>query len=78
MESQELAKQIKKYAGSKLTEINPFDVYMGTGIEPNQKSISFKLVFSDKEKTLNDEEINGILNKIIEGLEKNSNAEIRK
>lgn len=77
-ESLELAKQIKKYAGSKLSEIKPFDVYTGTGIAENKKSISFNLVFSDKDKTLNDEEINEIMQKIIEGVEKSSGAEIRK
>ena len=78
IEAQEIAKQIKKYAGSKLVEIKPFDVYTGTGIPENKKSIAFNLVFSDKDKTLNDEEINEIMNKIIEGVEKNLGAEIRK
>ena len=77
MESLELAKKIKKYAGSKLTDINTFDVYTGNGIEENKKSLSYNLVFSDKEKTLNDEEINEIMQKIIEGLEKDLNLEIR-
>ncbi len=78
IEAQELSKQIKKYGGSKLTQIKPFDVYMGKGIDDNKKSISFNLVFSDNDKTLNDEEINDIMKKIIEGIEKNSGAEIRK
>lgn len=78
VESTELAKQIKKYAGSKLSDIKAFDVYTGTGIADNKKSISFKLVFSDKDKTLNDEEINEIMQKIIEGLEKSLGAQIRK
>ncbi len=78
IEAQELSKQIKKYGGSKLTQIKPFDVYMGKGIEEDKKSVSFNLVFSDNDKTLNDEEINDIMKKIIEGIEKNSGAEIRK
>ena len=78
IESLELEKQIKKSAGSKLTEIKPFDVYTGKGILENKKSISFNLVFSDKDKTLNDEEINEIMQKIISGVEKNIGAEIRK
>ena len=78
IEAQEIAKQIKKYAGSELVEIKPFDVYTGTGIPESKKSIAFNLVFSDKDKTLNDEEINEIMNKIIEGVEKNLEAEIRK
>lgn len=78
IEAQEIAKQIKKYAGSKLQDCKPFDVYTGAGIAENKKSIAYNLVFGDKDKTLNDEEINEIMQKIIEGVEKNLGAEIRK
>ena len=78
IESTQIAKLIKSSGGSKLTEIKVFDVYTGTGIAEDKKSISFNLVFSDKEKTLNDEEINSIMQKIIEGVGKGLGAEIRK
>lgn len=78
VESLEISKQIKKYAGSKLTDIKTFDVYTGAGIDEDKKSISFNLTFSDKEKTLNDTEINDIMKKIIEGVEKSLGAQIRK
>ena len=78
IESAEIAKQIKKLGGGNLTQIKPFDIYMGKGIEENKRSITYNLVFSDNDKTLNDEEINTIMQKIIEGLEKNIGAEIRK
>ena len=78
IEAQEIGKQIKKFAGSSLTEIKPFDVYTGAGIEENKKSIAFSLTFSDKNKTLNDEEINQIMQKVIEGLGKSLGAEVRK
>ena len=78
IEAQEIEKQIKKYAGSKLTDIKVFDVYTGTGIPEGQKSISFNLVFSDNDKTLNDEEIAEVMQKVITGAEKNLGAEIRK
>lgn len=77
LQAQEIQKQIKKFGGSTLTEIKPFDIYTGKGIDENKKSIAFNLVFSDNTKTLNDEEINSILNKIIDGLQKTLNAEIR-
>ena len=77
LEAQEIEKQIKKLGGSTLTEIKPFDIYTGKGIDEDKKSIAFNLVFSDSNKTLNDEEINAVLNKIIEGLQKNINATIR-
>ena len=73
----EIAKQIKKLAGSMLISSKVFDVYTGTGIEENKKSIAYSLEFGAQDRTLTDEEINAILEKIIVGLEK-VGAEIRK
>ena len=75
--SEEIAKQIKKLAGNLLIGSKIFDVYTGTGIAENKKSIAYSLEFGTQERTLTDEEINTILEKIIEGLEKQG-AEIRK
>ena len=68
--SEEIAKQIKKAAGSLLLSSKIFDVYTGTGIDENKKSIAYSLEFGTMDRTLTDEEINNILNKIIESLEK--------
>ncbi len=75
--SEEIAKQIKKLAGNLLLGSKIFDVYTGTGIEENKKSIAYSLEFGASDRTLTDEEINKLLEKIIEGLEKQG-AEIRK
>lgn len=75
--SEEIAKQIKKLAGNLLIGSKIFDVYTGTGIAENKKSIAYSLEFGTSDRTLTDEEINAILEKIIEGLEKQG-AEIRK
>ena len=40
--------------------------------------MAISLTFLDKEKTLTDKEIDGMMNKIIATLEKDLNAEIRK
>lgn len=65
IESIEIAKCIKKAGGSNLTNVEVFDVYEGKGIEEGKRSLVFSLVFSSFEKTLTDEEINSILEKII-------------
>jgi phenylalanyl-tRNA synthetase beta chain len=75
--SEELAKQIKKSAGSLLLMSKVFDVYTGAGIEENKKSIAYSLEFGAQDRTLTDEEINNILEKIIASLEKQG-ATIRK
>ena len=75
--AQEIATLIKKSAGSLLLNTEVFDVYTGKGIEENKKSIAYSLEFGTNDRTLTDEEINNILEKIIANLEKNG-AEIRK
>ncbi|MGN1300249.1 MAG: phenylalanine--tRNA ligase subunit beta [Clostridia bacterium] len=66
----EIAMQIKKAAGSLLIKSEVFDVYTGKGIEEGKKSIAYSLTFGSNDRTLTDEEINTILNKIIEKLSK--------
>ncbi len=66
----EIASYIKKAAGSLLNSTTVFDVYTGAGLEENQRSIAYSLEFSANDRTLTDEEINQILEKIIANLEK--------
>lgn len=75
--SEEIAKQIKKLAGNLLLGSKIFDVYTGENIEENKKSIAYSLEFGAADRTLIDDEINSILEKIIAGLEKQG-AIIRK
>ena len=75
--AEEIAKQIKKAAGSLLLGTKVFDVYTGTGIEESKKSIAYSLEFGAQDRTLTDEEINAILEKIIVSLGKQG-AELRK
>ena len=75
--AQEIGMKIKKLAGSLLESSEVFDVYTGTGIEDDKKSISFALTFGKGDRTLTDDEINEVMNKIIAGLEKDIKAELR-
>lgn len=73
----EIATNIKKAAGSLLIGSEVFDIYTGAGIEENKKSIAYSLEFGTNDRTLTDEEINQILEKIITHLEKQG-ATLRK
>ena len=46
-----------------------FDIYEGDQIERGFKSVAYSLTFRSKEKTLEEAEINGAMNKILNGLE---------
>ncbi len=73
-----IEKQIKKAGGSLLTDIKVFDIYTGGNIKNDKKSMAYSLNFSAKDRTLTDEEINTLLEKIILNLEKELKAELRR
>ena len=70
--------QIKKSGGRLLTNIDIFDVYVGENVGAEEKSIAFSLTFSDPTKTLNDEEVLTVFNKIITDVESKMNAKLRR
>ena len=76
--SKDIEKVIKSAGGSLLTNIEVFDVYTGVGVGIDKKSIAYSLTFSDMKKTLTDEEINGLMDKIIDAVSKKCCAELRK
>lgn len=74
----DIQKAITKTAGNILREIVLFDLYTGKQIEEGKKSLAFSLVFQSDTKTLTDEEIDGIMDKVINKLEADFNAVLRK
>ena len=73
----EMMKVIKKAGGKSLTNIEVFDVYVGKNIEEGKKSIAFSLTFEDYSKTLTDEEVTNIFNKVIIEVENKYKASLR-
>ena len=61
-----------------LKEVNVFDVYMGDKLPEGKKSYALSFVLQDEEKTLNDKQIEAIMQKLILNFEKQAGAEIRK
>jgi len=73
----ELESFIRTNAGEFLDQIVLFDVYQGENIEAGKKSLALGLTFQNPSRTLNDDEINMIINKCIKALEAQFNAELR-
>ena len=74
-ESEVIKKQIRQSGGRLLTEIKEFDLY--PNIEESKKSIAYKLTFSDPTRTLTDEEVMNVFNKIINEVTVKCNVKIR-
>ena len=68
---------IKKSGGRLLTDIQVFDVYTGENVKENEKSIAYTLTFMDDNKTLSDEEVMQVFNKIIEYTTTKLNCSVR-
>ena len=61
-----------------LTSMRLFDVYEGSNIAKDKKSIAINFTFADDKKTLTDIEIESMIQKLVHTYEKELNAEIRK
>ena len=77
IEAQDIVMTIKKTGGRILTNIEIFDLYIGDKIDKDKKSLAFSLTFEDSKKTLTDEEVMDIFNKIIKDVEKKHKAILR-
>ncbi|MCC5941385.1 MAG: phenylalanine--tRNA ligase subunit beta [Balneolaceae bacterium] len=73
----ELADQIKKTAGNILKSVHVFDVYEGENLGNEKKSIAFRLTFLDSNKTLNIKDVEPVVKKIVQQLEKSAGAKLR-
>lgn len=71
----ELEAAIKKSGGRLLSNIEIFDIY--NNIEEGKKSMAYKLTFVDPTRTLTDDEVMEVFNKIIEDVTSKLNAKLR-
>ena len=78
IESKEIETVIKKAAGNLLSNIEVFDVYTGENVGANEKSIAYSLTFMDVKKTLTEEEVSSVFDKIIEMVESKCEAKLRR
>ena len=58
------------YDDYKRTKKAIFDLYAGKGIEEGKKSLAFALTFGANDRTLTNQEINDVLEKIVDRLSK--------
>jgi phenylalanyl-tRNA synthetase beta chain len=73
----EIQDTIRHEAGELLKAIDIFDVYQGKGIEPGKKSIALALTLQHASRTLRDEEVAELLERVIVALKGRFNADLR-
>jgi len=68
---------IRQRGGKILERLKLFDVYKGKQIPEGMKSVAYSITFRAEDRTLTDEEVNKSMNNIIDGLQKNIDAQLR-
>ena len=72
----DMIKSIQKV--DKLIEkVELFDIYRGIGVKPGFKSVAVSIVMRDDNKTLEEKDINSVMDKIVGKLKKEFDAELR-
>ena len=73
----QLEKIALKTESNLIKQVNVFDVYKGDKIEKGKKSYALSFMLQDENKTLTDEEIDSVMNKLIKNFEKETGAILR-
>lgn len=68
---------ITKAAGTLLRSIRLFDIYRGAGIAEGKKSAAFSLELRADDRTLTEDDITGVVKRVLEALEKELGATLR-
>lgn len=74
---QEIEDTIRKQGGSLAESIKLFDVYKGKQISDGKKSIAYSIVYRAENRTLTDNDINKVHDKIVRSLEYKLGAQLR-
>ena len=77
IEAKKVLQLIEKIGGKHVIDINLFDVYHGHGIEPGFKSLAIALILQDHEKTLEEKDINDVVNRVVNTLSAELDATLR-
>ena len=77
MESEKVMAILKKVGGKLLTNLDVFDVYEGENVGIDEKSIAYALTFQNDTRTLSDEEVTEIFNKMISEVESKLGIQLR-
>lgn len=73
----DLLEGMKRQAPAIVTDISLFDVYQGKGIEPGKKSLAFRIVMQDTQKTLQESETQAAVAEVVEYLTTTFDVKLR-
>lgn len=68
---------VRAAAGSDLLSLHVFDQYSGAGIDDGKQSIGLGLTWQHRERTLNESEVNALIDGVVASLQQRFNASLR-
>ncbi|MCI7736338.1 MAG: phenylalanine--tRNA ligase subunit beta [Clostridiales bacterium] len=68
---------IRKHGGAMLEKAEMFDIYRGAQLLTGKKSVAFSLTFRNAERTLSDDDVNPVMQKILTACERDCGASLR-
>lgn len=75
--NQQIESLIYEYGGKQLANVEIFDIFAGESVGAGKKSMAYSLTFSDKERTLVEEEVTKAVEKVTNALQEELQATIR-
>ena len=64
----QVEKMLRQRGGKLLESVELFDVYEGAQVGEGKKSVAYKIVLRAKDRTLEEKDVTGVMNKILNGL----------
>jgi len=74
---QSLVDGLEKQLPGLVTDLQLFDVYAGKGVPENKKSLAFRIVMQDTQRTLLDSEVDAAMQQLVSCLEQAFGAQLR-
>jgi len=68
---------IVRAGGDLLKDVRLFDIYRGSQLPDNHKSLAYRLAYQTDDRTLTDAEVAGVRKKIVKAAEKQLGATLR-
>ena len=77
LEFQQILDGLKNALPPLIKEIKLFDVYTGKGVDQGKKSLAFRIVMQDTQRTLQDAEVDAAMQQLMVRLQQDFAAQLR-
>jgi len=75
--AQDVLNNVRKTAGGLLVNLELFDEYRGEGIDSGRKSLALGLTLQDTSRTLNEDDVEAVIGRVVAGLKADFDAQLR-